>query len=62
VFLHSAEIYAEIAEAEKIPSDLETLPDIIASNDLKSDPSIPMIRVTSAGENLAALLKNEGAL
>lgn len=63
IFLHSADIYAEIAESEKIPSDLETLPEIIASNELKSDAVHPNNQgYQRLAENIAALLKKQGAL
>lgn len=63
MFLHSAEIYAEIAQSEKIPSDLETLPEIIASNALKSDAVHPNDQgYQRLAENIAALLKKQGAL
>lgn len=63
MFLHSADIYAELAESEKIPTDLETLPDIIASNDLKSDAVHPNNQgYQRLAESIAALLKKQGAL
>ncbi|MDD1622068.1 MAG: GDSL-type esterase/lipase family protein [Methylococcaceae bacterium] len=63
VFLHSAEIYSEIAESEKIPSDLETLPKILATNELKSDTVHPNDQgYQRLAENIAALLKQQGAL
>lgn len=63
VFLHSAEFYAEIAEAEKVPSDLETLPGILAVNELKSDAIHPNDQgYQRLAEAIAALLKNQGAL
>ncbi|MGZ4958304.1 MAG: arylesterase [Methylomonas sp.] len=61
--LRSAEFYAEIAEAENIPSDLETLPAILAVNELKSDPIHPNDQgYQRLAENIAALLKKHGAL
>ncbi|WAR44981.1 arylesterase [Methylomonas rapida] len=63
MFLHSADIYAELAESEKIPTDLETLPEIIASNDLKSDAVHPNNQgYQRLAESIAALLKKQGAL
>jgi len=63
LFLHSAPIYEQLAIAEHIPIDLETLPDILKTNALKSDPVHP----NSQGyRRLAAsaveLLQSNGAL
>lgn len=63
IFLHSAELYAEIAEAEHIPSDLETVPDILSDNGLKSDPIHPNDQgYQRLAESIAALLQKQGAL
>jgi lysophospholipase L1-like esterase len=63
VFLHSAEFYAELAASEHIPVDLETLPDILGNNDLKSDAIHPNDQgYKILAEHIAALLKQEGAL
>lgn len=63
MFLHSAPVYAEIAESEQVPCDLEILPDIIASNALKSDPVHPNDQgYQRLAESIAALLKTQGAL
>ena len=63
LFLHSAPMYAEIAEAQQIPNDSEVLPDILSSRELKSDP----VHLNNEGyrrlaEHIAALLKERGAL
>lgn len=63
IFLHSAEIYTEIAESEKIPSDLEILPEIIATNELKADSVHPNDQgYQRLAESIAALLQKQGAL
>lgn len=63
VFLHSAEFYAELAESEKIASDLETLPGILAARELKSDEVHPNDQgYRRLAESIAALLKKQGAL
>lgn len=63
LFLHSAPIYSELAETEQIPGDLEILPEIIASNELKSDPVHPNDKgYRRLAEGIAALLKKHGAL
>lgn len=63
VFLHSAEFYAELAKSENVPSDLESLPDILSSNELKSDTIHPNDQgYQRLAENIAALLQKQGAL
>ncbi len=63
VMLHSAEFYAEVAESEAIVGDLETLPNILASNELKSDTVHPNDQgYRRLAENIASLLKEQGAL
>lgn len=63
VMLHSAEFYAEVAESEAIVGDLETLPNILASNELKSDTVHPNNQgYRRLAENIASLLKEQGAL
>lgn len=63
VMLHSAEFYAEVAESEAIAGDLETLPNILASNELKSDTVHPNDQgYRRLAENIASLLKEQGAL
>ncbi|MFA6164120.1 MAG: GDSL-type esterase/lipase family protein [Methylobacter sp.] len=61
--LNSADFYRTIAESRKIPIDLDTLPDILGDNSLKSD----MIHPNDAGYQLMAtnifkLLQEAGAL
>lgn len=63
LFLHSAEIYAALAESEQIPNDLEVLPTILASKELKSDTVHPNDRgYQRLAETIAALLQKQGAL
>ena len=61
--LSSAELYQQVAEEQHVPVDLETLPEILSDNGLKSD----RIHPNSAGyrlmaENIYNLLVNTGAL
>lgn len=61
--LNSASFYKQVAEAYKVPVDLETLPSIISQSSLKSD----MVHPNSDGyavmaENIFKWLKKEGAL
>ncbi len=61
--MSSAEIYQQIADQHLVPIDLETLPKILRSNNLKSDAIHP----NSAGykmmaENIFNLLVDTGAL
>lgn len=61
--ISSAEFYQQVANEQKIPIDIETLPEILSSNHLKSD----MIHPNSDGykvmaENIYNLLVNTGAL
>lgn len=63
VFLSTAELYARVAEAERVPLEREALPDILGDNRLKSDTVHP----NAAGyERLATavrdLLRESGAL
>lgn len=63
VFLRSAEIYAELAQSEHVPTDLASLPAILASNTLKSDTVHPNDQgYQKLAENIAALLHEQGAL
>lgn len=63
ILLHSADIYAQIAEAEHIPIDLDILPEILSDNTLKSDSVHPNDQgYLRLAENIASLLRNEGAL
>lgn len=62
-FLESAEIYSEIARKNQIPVDLDTLPDILGDNALKSDPVHPNDQGYQVlAENIFDLLKQSGAL
>jgi acyl-CoA thioesterase-1 len=61
--LNSADFYQTVAETRQIPVDLNTLPDILGDNSLKSD----MIHPNDAGYQLMAnnifnLLRQTGAL
>lgn len=61
--LSSAEIYQQIAEEQKTVIDLETLPEILSSNQLKSDtfhPNDEGYRLMA--ENIFNLLVDTGAL
>lgn len=63
VFLHSAEFYAELAQSEQVPIDLESLPTILASNALKSDTVHPNdAGYAQLAKNIAVLLQQQGAL
>ncbi|MBD9359273.1 GDSL-type esterase/lipase family protein [Methylomonas fluvii] len=63
VFLHSAKIYEELAASEGVPSDLDSLPNILANNELKSDTVHPNDRgYRLLAENVVALLQKHGAL
>jgi acyl-CoA thioesterase-1 len=61
--LASADFYQRIAEDRNVPVDLNTLPDILGNNNLKSD----MIHPNDAGyqlmaDNIFKLLREAGAL
>ncbi len=59
----SAEIYQKIAEQEQIPIDLETMPDILSSNELKSDTVHPNDQgYQIMAEKIFNLLVDTGAL
>ncbi len=61
--LDSAEIYQQIAEEHNIPIDLETLPDILSDNQLKSDTVHPNnVGYQIMAENIFKLLVEAGAL
>jgi acyl-CoA thioesterase I len=63
VFLHSAEFYAELAQSEQVPVDLESLPTILSSNALKSDTVHPNdAGYAQLAKNIAVLLQQQGAL
>jgi lysophospholipase L1-like esterase len=61
--LSSSELYQQVAEAQKTPVDLDTLPEILSSNQLKSDtihPNNEGYRVMA--ENIFNFLIETGAL
>ncbi len=61
--MDSAEIYQQVAEQQKIPIDLETLPKILSTNHLKSDaihPNAEGYRLMA--ENIFNLVIESGAL
>jgi lysophospholipase L1-like esterase len=61
--LESAKIYQQVAEAEKVPIDLESLPAIIGNHDLKSDEVHPNGQgYQRLGEAVFKLLQETGAL
>ncbi len=63
LFLSSAEIYQQIAETQNIPIDLETLPEILSNNKLKSDTIHPNDQgYKIMAENIFDLLVKSGAL
>ena len=63
VFLHSAAIYEQVAKAESVPVDLDTLPTILATNALKTDPVHPNDQgYQQLAERIVALLQEQGAL
>ena len=61
--LNSAELYQQVADEQKVPIDLETLPKILSTNTLKSDaihPNNEGYRLMA--ENIYKLLVDSGAL
>jgi lysophospholipase L1-like esterase len=63
VFLHSAKVYEELAASEGVSSDLDTVPNILANNELKSDAVHPNdLGYRRLAENIATLLQKHGAL
>ncbi len=61
--LSSSDIYQQVAEAQKIPIDLDTLPEILSNNQLKSDPIHPNSRgYKLLAENIFSFLIEMGAL
>lgn len=63
LLLSSSEIYRQVAETQKIPVDLNTLPEILSSNDLKSDAIHPNNEgYKLMAENIFNLLVRSGAL
>jgi acyl-CoA thioesterase I len=61
--LDSAKMYQQVAEAENVPIDSETLPDIIAKQELKSDQVHPNAQGYQAmAQAVFNLLQKTGAL
>lgn len=59
----SAEIYQQVAEAEKVPIDLKSLPEIVSKQELKSDQVHPNAQgYQLLAEAVFELLKKTGAL
>jgi acyl-CoA thioesterase-1 len=63
IWLSSAEIYEQVAEELNIPIDLETIPNILGDNSLKSDTLHPNSEgYQLMADNIFNLLVNTGAL
>lgn len=63
LLLSSSEIYQQVAETQKIPIDLDTLPEILSSNYLKSDAIHPNNEgYKLMAKNIFNLLVKSGAL
>jgi lysophospholipase L1-like esterase len=61
--LDSAEIYQQVAEAEKVPIDLKALPEIVSKKELKSDQVHPNAEgYKLMAEAVFKLLQDTGAL
>jgi lysophospholipase L1-like esterase len=61
--LDSAEIYRQVAEAEKVPIDLKSLPEIVSNRELKSDEVHPNAQgYQRLAEAVFKLLQDTGAL
>jgi lysophospholipase L1-like esterase len=61
--LESDPLYQQVAEAEKVPIDLKSLPDIISNRELKSDEVHPNAQgYQRLADAVFTLLKNTGAL
>jgi lysophospholipase L1-like esterase len=61
--LSSAEFYQQVADEQKVPIDLETLPNILSTNSLKSDAIHPNNEgYQLMAENIYRLLVDSGAL
>jgi len=61
--LSSSEIYQQVAEAQKVPIDLETLAEILSNNQLKSDTIHPNDKgYKLMAESIFNLLVESGAL
>jgi hypothetical protein len=59
----SAEIYRQVAEAEKVPVDLNSFPEIVSNQDLKSDQVHPNAQgYQLLAEAVFKLLQKTGAL
>jgi len=63
LFLHSAPLYQELAQAEQVPIDIETIPAILSNNALKSDTVHPNdAGYAKLADSIATLLQQQGAL
>jgi lysophospholipase L1-like esterase len=61
--LQSDPLYQQVAEAENVPIDLTSLPEIIANRELKSDQVHPNVQgYQRLADAVFTLLKNTGAL
>ena len=61
--LESDPLYQQVAEAEKVPIDLKSLPEIISNRELKSDEVHPNAQgYQRLADAVFTLLKNTGAL
>jgi len=61
--LRSAEFYVELAESEAVVSDLESLPEILSHNELKSDTVHPNDKgYRQLAEHIAELLRKQGVI
>jgi lysophospholipase L1-like esterase len=61
--LESDPLYQQVAEAENVPIDLKSLPEIISNHELKSDQVHPNAQgYQRLAEAVFTLLKNTGAL
>lgn len=61
--LESAEIYQQVAEAEKVPVDLKSLPEIVAKTELRSDQVHPNAEgYQRLAQAVFKLLQDTGAL
>ncbi|MGZ8136056.1 MAG: GDSL-type esterase/lipase family protein [Methylococcaceae bacterium] len=63
LLLSSADFYQTIAENHDVPTDLDTLPDILSNSNLKSDMIHPNDKgYQQMANNIFYLLRNSGAL
>jgi len=61
--LSSSELYQQVAKAQKVPIDLETLPEILGDKKMKSDTIHPNDKgYKLMAENIFKLLTSSGAL